>query len=181
MANSFFGLVRLMISGGDGDEDPKKATLSCSTEANGKKTVISRWEFVDEEISGGSPTADTAIPGSTTTKPPPTSAEAEPTPTATTDSFTTERIDQRDENKKKLNKKKKSKRKRRANSVNSMEESKKGVRWGGVEVVNFSRDLVRIQLLIFLASPDLPLLPSYIRASTMFPTAETSPLVLGRK
>jgi hypothetical protein len=180
MASSFFGLVRLMISGGDGDEDPKKAALSCSTEANEKRTVISRWEFVDEEISSDSPTAETAIAGSTTTKPPPTSAEAEPTPTAT-DSSLTERIDQRDENKKKLNKKKKSKRKRRANSVNSMEESKKGVRWGGVEVVNFSRDLVRIQLLIFLTSPYLPLLPSYIRASTMFPTAETSPLVLGRK
>lgn len=172
MASSFFGLVRLMISGGDGEEDPHKEAVSRSKPRDEKKKVISRWEFVeDESTTAAAGTADCSSHSSSvmteamTPEPLSPSSEPEhiatppqgPSPAAGVLLRTEDEQQQRDDNKKKLNKKKKSKRKRRANSVNSMEESKKGVRWGGVEVVNFSRDLVRVALLFSPHSPPLPL------------------------
>jgi hypothetical protein len=139
MATSFFGLVRLMISGGDNEEEEQTPAMRCSNQVDEKK--ISRWEFIDEEPLEIGYSAIPANTEPTTTETPSASFG-----TNTTASADTERTDREAESKKKVNRKKKSKRKRRANSVNSMEESKKGVKWGSVEVVNFTRDLVKIHL-----------------------------------
>jgi hypothetical protein len=136
MATSFFGLVRLMISGGDNEEEEQTPAMRCSNQVDEKK--ISRWEFIDEE--------PLEIGYSANTEPTTTETPSASFGTNTTASADTERTDREAESKKKVNRKKKSKRKRRANSVNSMEESKKGVKWGSVEVVNFTRDLVKIHL-----------------------------------